>query len=108
LVNVSNLAWFGDGLAIAQHLSIARMRALEFELPVLRATNTGATAIIDHTGRVHALLPYGAAGVLQGQVQGRNGLTPFAYWAAHWGLAPLWILGLLTLMWATLARRPED
>lgn len=108
LVNVSNLAWFGDGLAIAQHLSIARMRALEFELPVLRATNTGATAIIDHTGRVHALLPYGEAGVLQGQVQGRNGLTPFAHWAAHWGLTPLWMLGLLTLMWATLARRPEE
>jgi apolipoprotein N-acyltransferase len=105
LVNVSNLAWFGDGLAIYQHLSIARMRALEFGLPVLRATNTGATAIIAHTGVVQAQLPYGTAGVLQGQVQGRLGLTPFARWAARWGLWPLWLTGLSALAWAAMARR---
>jgi len=105
LVNVSNLAWFGDGLAIYQHLSIARMRALEFGLPVLRATNTGATAIIAHTGVVQAQLPYGPAGVLQGQVQGRLGLTPFARWAARWGLWPLWLTGLSALAWAAMARR---
>jgi hypothetical protein len=105
LVNVSNLAWFGDGLAIYQHLSIARMRALEFGLPVLRSTNTGATAIIAHTGVVQAQLPYGPAGVLQGQVQGRSGLTPFARWAARWGLWPLWLTGLTALAWAAIARR---
>jgi len=105
LVNVSNLAWFGDGLAIYQHLSIARMRALEFGLPVLRATNTGATAIIAHTGVVQAQLPYGPAGVLQGKVQGRLGLTPFARWTAHWGLWPLWLMGLVALAWAAIARR---
>jgi len=105
LVNVSNLAWFGDGLAIYQHLSIARMRALEFGLPVLRSTNTGATAIIAHTGAVQAQLPYGPAGVLQGQVQGRSGLTPFARWAARWGLWPLWLTGLSALAWAAIARR---
>lgn len=105
LVNVSNLAWFGDGLAIDQHLSIARMRALEFGLPVLRATNTGATAIVAHTGAVQALLPYGPAGVLQGQVQGRTGLTPFAWWAARWGLWPLWGMGLAAVCWALWSRR---
>lgn len=105
LVNVSNLAWFGDGLAIDQHLSIARMRALEFGLPVLRATNTGATAIIAHTGVVKAQLPYGPAGVLQGQVQGRSGVTPFARWAARWGLWPLWLVGMVALLWAALTRR---
>lgn len=105
LVNVSNLAWFGNGLAIDQHLSIARMRALEFGLPVLRATNTGATAIIAHTGVVQAQLPYGPAGVLQGQVQGRTGLTPFARWAARWGLWPLWLAGLTVLAGAALTRR---
>ncbi len=105
LVNVSNLAWFGDGLAIYQHLSIARMRALEFGLPVLRATNTGATAIIAHTGVVQAQLPYGPAGVLQGKVQGRLGRTPFARWAAHWGLWPLWLTGLSALAWAAMVRR---
>ena len=108
LVNVSNLAWFGDGLAIDQHLSIARMRALEFGLPVLRATNTGATAIVAHTGAVQAQLPYGPAGVLQGKVQGRTGLTPFAWWAARWGLWPLWLAGLVALSWAAWSRRRQD
>ncbi|NBY27664.1 MAG: apolipoprotein N-acyltransferase, partial [Betaproteobacteria bacterium] len=107
LVNVSNLAWFGDGLAIDQHLSIARMRALEFGLPVLRSTNTGATAIVAHTGAVQAQLPYGPAGVLQGKVQGRTGLTPFAWWAARWGLWPLWLAGLAALVWAAVARRRQ-
>ena len=108
LINVSNLAWFGDGLAIPQHLSIARMRALEFGLPMLRATNTGATAIIAHTGVVQAQLPYGTAGVLQGQVQGRMGLTPFAWWAARWGLWPLWLMGLAALAFCAFARRRPD
>ena len=108
LVNVSNLAWFGDGLAIDQHLSIARMRALEFGLPVLRATNTGATAVIAHTGVVQAQLPYGKAGVLQGQVQGRAGLTPFALWAARWGLWPLWLMGIAALCWTAWSRRRQD
>jgi apolipoprotein N-acyltransferase len=84
------------------------MRALEFGLPMLRATNTGATAIIAHTGVVQAKLPYGAAGVLQGQVQGRMGLTPFAWWAARWGLWPLWLMGLAALAFSALARRRPD
>jgi apolipoprotein N-acyltransferase len=108
LVNVSNLAWFGDGLAIHQHLSIARMRALEFGLPVLRATNTGATAIIAHTGVVQAQLPYTKAAVLQGQVQGRVGLTPFALWAARWGLWPQWLMGIAVLCWSAWLRPRQD
>ncbi len=55
-VNVSNIAWFGNTVAIDQHLQISRMRALEFSRPMIRATNTGATVIIDHAGKVtHAL-----------------------------------------------------
>ena len=58
LANVSNIGWFGDTIAVAQHLHISRMRALEFQRPMLRATNTGATAVIDHRGVVaHALPP---------------------------------------------------
>ena len=94
LVNVSNIAWFGDTVAVAQHLQISRMRALELRRPMLRATNTGATVVIDHLGRVtHALAP-ATRGVLEGQVQGREGVTPFARWAARWGLWPMWALGL--------------
>ena len=95
MVNLSNIGWFGDSVAIDQHLSISRLRALEFERPMVRATNTGATAVIDHRGRVtHRLAPY-TRGVLLAEVQGRGGaVTPYAWWVARWGLAPLWALGL--------------
>jgi apolipoprotein N-acyltransferase len=100
-VNVSNIGWFGDSFAIDQHLAISRMRALEFERPFVRATNTGATAIIDHQGRVIAALPRLTRGVLDGTVEGRTGLTPFAWWVSRWGLWPLWLVigGILALAW---------
>ena len=91
--NLSNIGWFGNTSAIAQHLQISRFRTLEFERPMLRATNTGATVAIDHTGRVTASLPPHTQGVLDAQVQGRVGLTPFAWWAGRFGLWPLWALG---------------
>lgn len=78
LVNLSNLAWFGDSHALDQHLRIARMRSLELGRPMLRATNTGVTAVIDHTGTIVARLPTGTAGVLEAQVNGTTGLTPYA------------------------------
>ena len=91
-VNVSNIGWFGNTIAIDQHLHISRMRAIEFERPMLRATNTGATVIVDHRGRVtHALERY-TRGALTGEVEGRNGLTPYARWAARAGMWPLWLV----------------
>ncbi len=78
MVNVSNIAWFGDSQALPQHLAIARMRTLETGRPMLRATNTGVTASIDHRGRVQALLPNYSEGVLDVMVQGTSGLTPYA------------------------------
>jgi apolipoprotein N-acyltransferase len=92
LVNVSNIAWFGDTLAVDQHLNISRLRAMELGRPMLRATNTGATAIIDHMGRVTQQLPRFTRGSLTGTFDGRQGLTPYARWAANWGLWPLWCL----------------
>ena len=100
LVNVSNIAWFGDTLAVDQHLNISRLRAMELGRPMLRATNTGATAIIDHQGRVTQQLPRFTRGSLTGRFEGRNGLTPFARWASAWGLWPLWILCLALVGWA--------
>jgi apolipoprotein N-acyltransferase len=103
LANLSNIGWFGESIAVGQHLNISRMRTLELQLPMLRATNTGATAVIDHRGQVtHALAPH-TAGVLQGSVQGRSGITPFARWAGSLGLWPL-VVGAL-LLCAALARR---
>lgn len=92
LVNASNIAWFGNTVAVPQHLNISRMRALELQRPMLRATNTGATAIIDHLGRVRQQLPAFQRSVLQGEYEGRVGLTPYARMASHWGLWPLWLV----------------
>ena len=92
--NISNIGWFGNTIAVDQHLHISRMRSLEFERPMLRATNTGATVIIDHHGTVtHSLKPF-TRGVLEGTVQGREGLTPFAAWASRFGLWPPFLLAL--------------
>lgn len=91
MVNLSNIGWFGDTVAIDQHLGISRLRALELARPMIRATNTGATAIVDHRGRVTALLPRLTRGVLEGEVEGRHGTTPYAWWAGRAGLWPLWV-----------------
>ena len=104
-VNVSNIAWFGDSVAIDQHLHISRMRALEFERPMLRATNTGATAIIDHRGHITHQLPRLTRGVLHGSFEGRTHVTPFARWAARAGLWPLWAGCALIVLLALLRRR---
>jgi len=103
--NLSNIGWFGDTIAIAQHLNISRMRTLEFQRPMLRATNTGATAIIDHRGHVVAALPPFVRGVLEGQVQGRSGVTPYAWWASRAGLWPYLVLGVLGCLWSALRKR---
>ncbi len=92
--NVSNLGWFGDTVALPQHLNISRLRTLEFQRPMLRATNTGATAAIDHRGAVLAQLKPYTAGVLNARVQGREGSTPYAWWAGRFGLWPLWLVAL--------------
>lgn len=78
LVNVSNMAWFGESLAPGQHLQIARMRALETGRMVLTATNTGITAAIAADGRVLAQLPQYTEGRLEAQARGRSGATPYA------------------------------
>ena len=80
LLNASNMAWFGETMAIDQHLQISRMRAKEMGRPMIRATNTGATAMIDASGNVVKVLPYTAAGVLFGKVQGYQGITPYLWW----------------------------
>jgi apolipoprotein N-acyltransferase len=77
LVNVSNVAWFGDSLAPAQHLQIARLRAVETGRMHLTATNTGITAAIDRDGRVLGRLPQFAEARLEVAAQGYEGTTPY-------------------------------
>lgn len=104
-VNLSNIAWFGNTIAIDQHLQISRMRALEFDRPMIRATNTGATVIIDHRGQVTHSLPRYTRGALVGEVEGRSGITPYAWWVSRYGLWPLWALGLAVAGLALVFRR---
>lgn len=95
--NVSNLAWFGDTVAIHQHLQIARMRSLEFQIPTIRATNTGATVVIDHQAKVRAALATNTRGALVSSVQGRVGITPYAQWAGRLGLWPMVALAVVAV-----------
>lgn len=80
IVNISNDAWFGESIGPWQHLQIARMRAIEFGRYVLRATNTGVTAIIDPEGAIVARAPQFEAAVVEARVSPRSGLTPYARW----------------------------
>ncbi|MCC7483787.1 MAG: apolipoprotein N-acyltransferase [Burkholderiales bacterium] len=77
LVNASNVAWFGRSIAPRQHLQIAQARALETGRYMLRATNTGVTAVIDPRGRVEASAPEFATAVLTRVVRGYAGATPY-------------------------------
>lgn len=106
LANVSNDAWFGDSIAPRQHLQISQMRAMETGRPLLRATNTGMTAIIDKKGRVQAQAPVFQEAVLQGTVQGRAGMTPYI----RWGNLGFLLLSAVTLLsaWALRTLRPPN
>ena len=72
---------------------------------MVRATNTGATAVIDAQGRVtHALPPF-SRGVLRAEVQGGEGQTPYAWWVSRWGLQPLAALAVLIALAAHWRQR---
>ncbi|GGY37934.1 apolipoprotein N-acyltransferase [Bacterioplanes sanyensis] len=101
LITVSNDAWFGDSLGPKQHLALAQMRALETQRYVLRATNTGITALIDERGNIVERLPYEQTATLTGSAQMRQGLTPYMMW----GLWPLYGISALILALAWWRRR---
>ena len=101
LVNATNDAWFAGTSAPAQHLAIARMRALENGRWLVRATNTGYSALIDHAGRVQGISRWGTATVLRGRVPEREGTTPYARWRDR----PLWSFSLLTCLLGVVAAR---
>ena len=104
LVNVSNLAWFGDSLAPWQHAQISQMRALETGRMMLRATNTGLTAIIGPKGQMIASLPLFTTGSLTGTIQGYAGSTPYVRWGNAAVLLVWGVLGAALLLIAL--RRP--
>ncbi|MFD2366783.1 apolipoprotein N-acyltransferase [Pseudoduganella sp. GCM10020061] len=101
LLNVSNLAWYGESVAIPQHLQISQMRSLETGRPMLRSTNNGATAIVDGRGKVTHQLPFYTRGALAGTVQGMTGFTPYVRFGNYLFLA----LSALALAAAFFAAR---
>ena len=101
LVNLSNVAWFGDSLAPAQHLQIAQMRAVESGRMLLAATNSGITASIGRDGRVAARLPQFREGRLEVTAQGYSGATPYVR-LRDW---PIVLASLIVLAVATAAAR---
>jgi apolipoprotein N-acyltransferase len=94
LVNISNDAWFGDSTAPHQHQEIAAMRALEFQRPMVRATNTGVSAAISRSGLVVSSAPQFERHALQVQVEPRSGRTPYSKFG-DWLVLILVILFLL-------------
>ncbi|MBI2225936.1 MAG: apolipoprotein N-acyltransferase, partial [Betaproteobacteria bacterium] len=82
---------FGRSIAPQQHLQISQARALETGRYMLRATNTGMTAIIDPYGRVRKVAPEFTEAIVTGVVQGRAGATPYV----RWGNTPIVALALL-------------
>ena len=104
LINASNDAWFGDSLAPHQHLEIARMRAIETGRYLLRATNTGISAIIDERGRLRDTSPQFEKAILSDEIMPMSGVTPFAFWGNK---AVLALAGLM-LAFGLLRQRVGD
>ncbi|HVP86561.1 MAG TPA: apolipoprotein N-acyltransferase [Casimicrobiaceae bacterium] len=94
LVNVTNDAWYGRSLAAEQHEQIAAMRALETARPMLRATNTGITSIIDHHGAEIGRLPWFMRGILESAIAGRRGTTPYVRFGDFPAIAFAFLLGV--------------
>jgi apolipoprotein N-acyltransferase len=100
LLNLSNDAWFGDGAGPRQHFQIARARAVEFGLPVVRVTNTGITAVINPLGRVGQRLELGTSGALDSALPRALAPTPYARFGQ-------WILLVIEICLIALAYLPR-
>ena len=106
LLNVSNIAWFGDSIALPQHLQISQMRAIETGRTMLRSTNTGTTAVIDPTGKVVAQLKPFERGVLTASAQGYRGITPYVFVGN--AFIVLLAFALLIAAWRLARRNPNS
>ncbi len=102
LVNVSNVAWFGRSIAPSQHLQISQARALETGRYMLRATNTGVTAVIGPDGRVLGGAPEFKMATVTHAVQGYEGATPYVRMGNSAALA---LCALLVAAFAWMRRR---
>lgn len=104
LLNVTNDAWFGSSSGPHQHLSIARLRAIEQGLPLIRVANTGITAVIDPYGRITQSLPIGAIGTIDTDLPQALSVTPL--YARIGDAIPLFFMGLLLAAPQLFRRKP--
>jgi apolipoprotein N-acyltransferase len=99
LANFTNDAWWGNSIASDQHLQMAQMRAQETGRYMLRATNTGVTAIIDQRGRMVVAAPKFVTIILDGKAQGYGGSTPYIR-CGNWPFLAVSALALIScLVW---------
>lgn len=100
LLNLTNDAWFGQFAGPWQHFAIASSRAVEEGLPMVRAANTGISAVVDPYGRVQAWLGIGVQGVLDSDLPRPIAPTPYARWGDAIALALSVVLLFLGVVWA--------
>jgi apolipoprotein N-acyltransferase len=106
LLNVSEDAWFGNSLAPHQRLQMARMRVIETGRPMVRASNTGPSAILDHRGNILASTRQFEPAVARGRIQPMRGSTPYT----RFGDAPVItvLIFFVFLLWIRQRVRPRE
>ena len=104
ILNISEDAWFGDSLAPHQRLQMARMRAIEFQRPVIRASNSGLSTVIDERGEIAAISPQFEPAIFRSQVVPMQGETPYT----TFGQWPLWLWMVLCLVFTVLWRNRHE
>jgi apolipoprotein N-acyltransferase len=103
IINLTNDGWFGISTGPYQHLQQARLRAIEQGLPVVRAANTGISAVVDPLGRVVAVLGLGIEGVLDAALP--SAIAPTLY--ARLGDTPIAIILAAALLFVVRRRRAK-
>jgi apolipoprotein N-acyltransferase len=106
LLNLTNDGWFGISTGPYQHFAQARLRAVEQGLPLVRAANTGISAVVDPLGRVVASLPLGTQGILDSALP--QALPPTPYSRIGDGGAALLLALALLLVLARRIRQPRS
>jgi apolipoprotein N-acyltransferase len=101
LLNITNDAWFGDSPGPHQHFAMARVRAVEQGMALVRAANTGISALVDPYGRVIESLGLGRRGVIDGGLPKPLPAPPYA----RWGNSVFWALVAFLCILSVVARK---
>lgn len=104
LVVVNDDAWFGESLALGQHLQMAQVRAKEFQRDVIFASNTGISAIIDSNADIKATAPINKQDIISDTVISKSGKTPLM----RWGYWPIFLIIMLLIILSFFVKDDED